>query len=273
MRRLLGRLIAAPIRLLALAAGFLHIGNPIRLWSTVWKLGRRSEDGCQLLGLVWRQYEIDLAREMAEKMIVESKDSRLAATAGLLEIACSKDFTAANMWAKKAKEIGCGNPEMLLPLELFLSEYLEEYDKDEIVEQVLSRNDLPGLATLSALICKANALLKKHCWDEAEKIANRILAIQEQPDARIMKWVICSVRGEQAKADEHFKKAQGKLPDAVFNTLVAQGWLVLGQVDKAMERLCSAEPDGIVLQQCKSEIGDLARSEEFKHFYRERRNK
>ena len=263
--------IAVPIRLLALAVGFVHIGNPIRLWSTIWKLGRRSEDGCQLLALVWRQYENDMAREMAEKMIVESKDSRLAAIAGLLEISCSKDFTAASMWAKKAKEIGCGNPETLLPLELFLSEYLEEYDMDEVVEQVLSRNDLPGIATLSALICKADALLKKHCWDEAEKIANRILGIQEQPDARIMKWVICSVRGEQAKADEHFKKAQGKLPDAVFNMLVAQGWLFLGRVDRAMEWLCRAETDGVVLQKCKSEIGDLARSEEFKSFCRERK--
>ena len=273
MRRLFGKLIAVPIRLLALAVGFVHVGNPIPLWSTSWKLSRRSEDGCKLLALVWSQYEIEPAREMAEKMIVESKDSRLAATVGFLEISYSKDFTAASMWVKKAKEIGCGNPEMLLQLELFLSEYLEEYDKDEIVEHVLSRNDLPGLATLSALICKANALLKRRCWDEAEKIANRILAIQEQPDARIMKWVICSVRGEQTKADEHFKKAQGKLPDAVFNTIVAQGWLFLGRVDRAMERLCSAEPDGFVLQQCKSEIGDLVRSEEFKHFCRERENK
>jgi len=264
------QLIAVPIRLLAELAGLVAIVDTLPLWSALWKLTHGPQDGCNLLVLVCSKYGIEAARQKAEKMLPRSKSCVLAATIGFLEFRYYQGIEAMNKWVRIAKEGGYKEPEMLLHLELILSNFIEEYDGEAIREQILSRNDLPMLVKFAALISEANTLLEKHLWDEAEKIADRILNIQEQPDARIIKWVTLLVRDDEVEADKQFSKAQGKLADGIFNPLVAQGWLFLGQRREAMEWLYKTRRLGLYIKKSKSQIGVLARSEEFRDFCEER---
>lgn len=263
------RLIAVPIRLLAKAAGLVSFVDATSLWSAVWKLSHKPYDGIPLLMLKYKRNGIEAARQMAEEMLPEAKSCVLVSAIGSIEYSCH-NFEAADKWIKMARDGDYKEPEWLLHLELFLSDFFEEYDPDTIIEQVLSRNDLPMLITLAALIKKANSLLEKQMWDQAEEIAERILSVQEQTDARLVKWVTCFRRGEQNEADEHFAKAQGKLPDAVFAALVAQGWLFMGEVRKAKEWLYKAEKEKSWVESLESPVGELARSDEFRNFCMEK---
>ena len=263
------KLIAVPIRMLAEIVGLVRILNPLLLWQTSWKLSHNPQDGGKLIVLTCRKYGIEAARQTAEEMLAQVKSCALASAIGSLEYVCH-NVEAVNKWVKMARNGNYEKPEMLLHLELLLSNILEEYDTKIVIEQVLSRNDLPMIVTLTALIVKANDLLEKRSWDKAEEIAEHILNIQEQPDARLIKWVTCSRRGEQTEADEHFAMAQGKLSNAVLAPLVAQGWLHMGDVGKAVEWLYKAGDPGFHIKQSKSQIGELARSEEFQNYCREK---
>lgn len=270
MTRFFGRLIAVPIRLFAGVASLVTIFDPTSLWSACWKLSRDVGDGGKLLVLMVRKYGVSSIRGTAEKMLEEARDCQLAATMGFIEFGYREDIESVNRWVRMAREKGYKNPELLLQLELVLSDFFDEYDRAAIVEEILGRNDLPAQVTLVALISKANGFLEKRRWGEAEQIAERILSIQEQPVARMIKWVTCTAEGKRTCADEHLKRAQGQMPSAVFEMLLAQGWLFIGQAGKAMEYLCRVGTADFRLQRSKLPLGVLARSEEFAAFCRER---
>ncbi len=107
---------------------------------------------------------------------------------------------------------------------------------------------------------------------EAEGIANRILSIEEQIDARLVKWMVLTARGKSG-ADEQLRKARGRVPDAVVNMLLAQCYLFLGDVRRAMEWLYKAEEERPWVGTLGSRVGELARSEEFQSYYSQRKNR
>lgn len=268
MARFFGKLVAVPIRMLAGIFTVVPVFDQTPLWSAAWKLSYDAQDGCNLLVLVCQKHGIEAARQLAEMMLPQSKDCALAATIASLELRSSDDIEVAARWVATAKQSGYKNPELLLYVELVFGDFLEDYDKRAVAEQILSRNDLPSLFTLTALIEKAAGLLERQSWDEAEKIADHILSIQENSEARVTKWVVCRARSDQAQADVHLRNAQGKLSDGVFNVLVARGWLYLGQIDNAMELLYNASQSRICLRESRSPLGRLACSRKFAEFCR-----
>lgn len=270
MTRFFGRLVAVPIRLLADAASLVTIFDPTSLWSACWKLSRSAGDGGKLLVLMARKYGVASVRETAEKMLEETRDCQLAVTMGFIEFGYREDIESVNRWVKLAREKGYRNPELLLALELALGEFVEGYDKPQIAEQILARNDLPAEVTLRALLVRALWLLEQQRWDEAEQIADKVLCIQEQGNARIIKWAACHKRAEHACGEIHFQKARQLLSPAIFNFMVAQGWFYMGQPKEAMEYLYQAKKRGIMLERLNSDVARLGGSQEFARFCRER---
>ncbi|MHC4530211.1 MAG: hypothetical protein ACYS18_03965 [Planctomycetota bacterium] len=266
MLRFLGKILAVPVRMLANLASLTSFIDAESLWAFAWRLSRKPQDGANWLFLNYRKYGLEAARELAKKIMLRSKSCAFAAAIAFIEYH-NKNPRAACLWANTAKKAGYEEPEALLMLELFLSDILDEYDRTQVVEQILSRNDLPGQVTLSALIVKANSLLDLQKWQQAEKIADRILSIQEQNDARFIKWVVSLQRDQKAQADEHLQKAKGKLPKAVFYLAIAHGLLCLGRKKEAMEALRKAGKIESYLKHSKSKLGQLVRSKEFKNFF------
>jgi hypothetical protein len=261
------KIMVLPVRLLAEITSLVPIFDTTPLWLAAWKLGGDPEDGRKLLICLYRKYGIESARETARAMIHQIRSSLIASTMCAIELNSYQSAEAINKWVKMAKQEICKEQEML-HAELYLSDYLEEYDKKKVVENILSRNDLPMSTTLAALTVKAVNFLRERSWDEAEKIADWILSIQEQNGARFIKWVVYLAKSEQGQAEKHFSKIKGELSDAIFNPLIAEGWLILGDVEKAKEWLCKAVPLSVRVTESRSLVGVLARSEEFKEFCR-----
>lgn len=272
MKRLVGRFVAVPIRTLAELLEIVAVFDTLALRRVCWKLTQGVEDGKNLIVLVCRKHGVKHVRAVAEEILAETKDSEIAATMGALEYSFGHDVRRANGWLRMAKENGYKNQEMLLHLELLLSNFFEDYESEEIIEEILSRKDLPAGATLTALVWKAHRFLEEQRWEEADQVAERILGVQEQADAQIVKWVVSMKRGDKAQADKHFDRGKGKLPEGVFNYVVAGGWLCLGEVGKAMEWLYKSDYEMFYIKESACPIGELARSEEFREYCRTREN-
>lgn len=271
MINLIRKLIAVPVRPVAMLMGSLRF-DPLPLWSFCWNMTKNATDGCNLLILSCKKFGVENCRPLAEKMLFTSNDSQLAAAMSWLELGAKSDPAYADKWVRIADLGNFKNPEMLLHLKLFLSQYLPNYNREMILEQILSRNDLPAETTLSALVLKARLLMEKHNYEQADKIAQHILDIQEQPDARLIKWVVAYTKGNIPLAEKHFVKAQQNLPKAIFSILAAQGWLQLGEKQQAMEWLHEAQKRGYRLNEPNSPLAILANSDEFKNFSSQEQN-
>lgn len=267
--------IAVPIRLLAEAAGWVTIVDPTPLWSASWRLSHNPQDGCKLLVLVHSERGIEITRQIAEEMLDKSKDSELAAHIAFIELEYGAGIEEAKKWVKKARQGNFKNPEMLLRMELILSD--EDNDEsNKVAEQILARNDLPMDFTLAALTEKAWALVEEKQFSEAEAAAERMLAIEENYDARFVKWIVCMAKGQQLQqAKEHLKKAKGNLslPEGLFHMIMARCCLILGRKNEAIEWLYEAEKAGFRSEESESAVGQLAHSEEFRRFCEGRENK
>ena len=254
-----------PVRLLATIFVWVKIIDPTKLWKTVWKLTRSSDDGCALLSCMCREQIGNETRRTAEEIIAQTKDCSAASLMGFTEMRQAQGVDAAKKWVEVAGRHDCTNPEMMLYLKLIISER-EGVASSETIEQILARNDLPGDFTRAALFLKAHKLSEQKRWKEAEKIADMILGIEENVDARMIKWSACLSRGDQKCAEVNLQEAKKQCPAHFFNVLVAQGYLFLGDIEKAMEWLYKARQEGFELQEGRSPIGVLAHSENFQKY-------
>ena len=178
------QLIAAPIRLLLLICRFLPIFNKLVLVEILWFLSQQAEDGSALVALTASAKGIQAADEKAEKILQQTGDARIAETIAWLQVNINRDLNAASQWIQRASREGFKNTEMLGRVELFLSRYVDEYDTQEVVERILSRNDLPMQFTRDALLWKGQLLLEQTRWEQAKEIAARMLSIEENKFAR-----------------------------------------------------------------------------------------
>jgi len=265
----IGKLIASPMRLLAQAGGMLRVGDPVRLRSYVWRLSGEPGDAVRLLMVRHQRDGIEATRSEAGDMLEQCPDSEIAVAMGWIELAENRDASAAKKWITQAEERQCRRQELLLHLKLYLSDRLSEYDATEICERILNRNDLPGMVSLSALVNKSHILMEQGLWAQAEDIAEQILTVQEQPDARLVKWVTSRHQGQLGQAEKHFEKARKELSEPVFNILAAKGCLLMGQKQEAMEWLYKARRGGAGIDRNDSALGRLAHSDEFARYCRE----
>lgn len=267
----LTKLIAVPVRALAKLFCLIPIFDDIPLWSASWRLSFSPDDACKLLSVVSAKKGTDAARRMAARVVEKTKTSGPAAIMAGIEFV-NGNFDDAHYWVKLAEDNKYKNPEQLLLVKLLLSDYLPEYEKNKIADRILSRNDLPMTVTHLALISKAFISLEKNNNTQAEKIADQLLSVIEDPYARIIKWAVCAAAGKNALANTHLSKAQKILPPKTLNPLVAQACLCIGDDDAAMEWLYQAGELDYKIAASDSPVGRLSRSQKFRDFRRERQN-
>ena len=241
MSNLVGNIIAVPMRLIADALDFLKIADPSFFRTVAWKLSNDPDDGIKLLTLTSRQRGIIDARQLAQQMMAQTNDSSLAVTIAVLELQFGQGYQACAQWLQRAKQTQAKNPELLLGLELFLSEKLPGFNKAQLVDKILARNDLPFDFNRRALIVKSELFLEKRQWDSARKIADKILNLEEDPSARWTKWVTEIANGDRHRADVHFKKLKDKWPDNILLSMMALGWFYVGDSTQAISLMHRAE--------------------------------
>lgn len=239
MVKLLKRLAAVPVRILAKLFGIGGFLDTTALWSIVFKLTAGGEDGANLLYTIYLKYGLDEARNAAEKIIAMTKSAQPAALIASIEFR-QGNIDDSQRWAKSAAEKNTDDFEQLLIIKLYLSEFFAEYDKKSIIDQILSINYLPMDVTRLALIEKAFAALEDKDWPLAEKIADRILIVEEHFAARIVKAALALLNKNIGEAEKLLTKAQKKITPAQFYPLASHALLCIGHSEMAMEYLCRA---------------------------------
>lgn len=265
MSRLVGKLIAVPIRLIADVIGFLKIADPTSLRSVAWKFSNDPQDGVKLLILVCHKRGIVGARELAAEMIAKVNDSLLAATMGSLEIQFGQGLEASKKWLEQAKEKQAKRQELLLGLELYLSKTSPEYNMAELIETILARNDLPMTFSRDALTTKAELFLQNRQFGPARQLADRILYLEEHPFARWVKWVTAFAQGDEEDADLHIKKVKDKWPDALLLSMKALGWFYIGNITQTLKLMRQAENAGAKFEYISNQLAVLANSDEYQN--------
>ncbi|HIJ67324.1 MAG TPA: hypothetical protein HPP87_08165 [Planctomycetes bacterium] len=237
------QLIAAPLRVLLWICGFVPLFDRLRLMQLIWAISTDPADAAGVLTLTASAKGIAQAHNRAEKMFATHPDSQIAATMGWLQIHHARNLPEASRWLKKARQVDCDDS-ALLSLELFLSEHLDEYDTQEVVERILARNDLPMSTTRDALLADGRRLLKEKRWTEAQAVADKILTVEENPQARWIGWVTAIINGNDALAQTQLSIAGGKMSDAALRGFVALGWLYMGDSERAARVLQEARTEG-----------------------------
>ena len=264
MKKFFANLIVLPVRLLAEIGDFLPVFNTAGLWKLIWKVTKDSEDCCLLLLHLCKNIVPDEARKIAEETIAKNKDSTPGALMGMLETQINKDLESGKRWIRITEENNCRNPEMLLFLKLLIS-VREGQENESIMDEIIARNDLPVNYSQVALFSKAWKLAERRQWEKAEEIADKILQIEEQVDARFIKWMCCMVKGNQSDANTHLEEAK-KLSDNSFHLFTAQGWLNMDNQQEAMKSLYQAQKSGVMLKESRSPLGSLFYSQRYREF-------
>jgi tetratricopeptide (TPR) repeat protein len=254
---------AVPIRFAAWILAVVKISNPLPIVRLSWKLSGDSQDAIGVISLTFGQQGIRAAEDVALSMFEKTADAQVLATLCWLEIQQENDLDAAKYYLTLGNDRGKSNVEMLLPVKLFLSNHFTEYVKEQILDEVLSRNDLPHEFSRGALLDRAALYLKDNKWKEAEEIADRVLAIEDIPNAYWIKWVTAIVRGEKEKAAKFHEKLKKQAGKGYAQVLVALGWLYMGDRHKAMVELHKAESLVSNIEMFDKELAELTKSAEY----------
>lgn len=261
-------ILAAPFRLLIFLCSLMPLFDIIWLFKVVWNITHSIDDACNLIVITARQHGIDAAADLAEHLLEEKKDCSIASIMGWLEIQHKNNYEGAKEWIILAEQNNYQKPETLLKLKLLLSNVTDDFDKDIIVEQILAANYLQADVTLLALIHKSFSLIKEKSWQQAHQIAKKILAVQENPEARVAMWVTNQALGDRTESQKHFEKAQKLIPPDIFAAMAAEGFYQLGDENQALEWLYEAENRGLNLSQLKNTVKELAKSDKYYNYKR-----
>ena len=268
----LRHLIASPLKILFWLCGYFPIFNKLSLQEKIFFLTRDADDAVRVVLMASQKEGIESARAKAELMLEKCPSAKISNMIALFEWQHSSDCIMAEKWVESAKENNYSDRHILYLLELMFSNYLEGYDQEQIVNDMLKCNYLPAEHTRMALLEKQDFLLEKQQWAEAEEIADRMLSIKEDPNVRIKKWIICHARGDHAQADKHLSAARGKISEEEFDLLVGGGYLYLGDEPGAMEHFYEAVKKGFKFEHLRSDsmLGRMLHSERFRDYCAER---
>ena len=244
MRSFFGQLAAVPIRILVGVSFIFPMLDRGGLLGAIWFLTEDAEDGIRLINYFASKGQVSAAREKASEVFERCVDGRVAAAISLLEIQRWHNLRGAYEWIRNGREADCAYSERLLLAELLVSDHIEGYDTEQVIEEILGRKDLPMDYTRSALGVQAELFVRRGEWDSAEEIADRMLSIEDQIPARFIKWIVLVARGQEP---EGFIKAPGmaKLNKGQKYSLMGVGYFRGGNKAKAIEFLHKAEEQGV----------------------------
>lgn len=247
MIHFLRHLIAAPVRLLLWLCGFLPVIDRLKLAQIIWTLTADADDGCNVIILTANKKGLQAAREKATEVLEKTHDASAALSIGMVEAHGCFDPEAAYGWIQKARRLECKNLQKLLKLELLVSNDIAQVDLEQVIEQILSRNDLTGDYSRAALAAKAGLSLNNGDWKQAEQIADKVLAIEESPQMRMVKWTTAAAKDDKVLAAMQqlkIEKASSKA-DELF--LLSLGKHFLGQTEDAKAGFKQAVKQGAQL--------------------------
>ncbi|MCK5565138.1 MAG: hypothetical protein KAJ07_07810 [Planctomycetes bacterium] len=247
MIHFLRHLTAAPVRLLLWLTGFLPVINRLILAQIIWTLTADVDDGCNVIILTANKKGLQPAREKAMEVLEKTHDASAAVSIGMVEAHGCFDPEAAYGWIQKARQLECKNLQKLLKLELLISNDITAVDLEQVIEQILSRNDLTGEYSQAALCAKAALCLMNRDWNSADALADRVLVIEELAWMRMVKWTTASATDDKVLASMQQLKIEKAATKADELFLLSLGKHFLGDIENAKADFKAAVKQGAQL--------------------------
>lgn len=247
MIHFLRHLTAAPVRLLLWLTGFLPVIDRLILAQIIWRITADADDGCNVIILTANKKGLQPAREKAMEVLEKTHDASAAVSIGMVEVHACFDPEAAYGWIQKARRLECKNLQKLLKLELLISNDITAVDIEQVIEETLSRNDLSGDYSRQAICAKAGLSLMNGDWDTADKLADRVLVIEESTWMRMVKWTTATATGDKVLASMQQLKIEKAATKADELFLLSLGKHFLGDREQAKDDFKAAVKQGAKL--------------------------
>jgi hypothetical protein len=241
----LRELASLPLKLLFWICHFLRLPAKKTFAALAWKVGREPSWVNTWIILVCQEEGMDRARELAEQLLDQHKDARIAHQIGTMELMFQRDPAAADRWIRMAETANCKNQEELLYLKLLLSEHIPAHNAERVIEELLARNDMPMEYSRAARLAQTEMQLRRGQWQKADEILDPMLKIESMPMFYIYKWITSLAQGRSKQAEESLSEAKKGLGGPQFLFYQALGWFYLGREDQAKAFLERAIQEGI----------------------------
>ncbi|MBN1697690.1 MAG: hypothetical protein JW881_09265 [Spirochaetales bacterium] len=230
-------LLVLPVSCLIFLNRYLKIFKNLELYRWKWNIGGNIDDACRYLQMYALEKGIEEASSMAEALLERQKDSAIASCMGFLNIRIKRSLDGAEAWIKKAENTETVNPQMLLLLKLVIASLEERPERGAIIEEMLSRNDLPTSYTLTALCEKAEYAIHQNDWKTPEEIASYILDIMDYPLAHWLHWM-CHMKNEKTEdAEKEFNLLKKQVNEPRLSYYLGLGYFYCGREEQSRSAL------------------------------------
>jgi hypothetical protein len=243
--RFIGKILALPFRMVLLIL-LLIPGLQVPPWLTrwIWLLDRSSDHAVLYLSVVAQNHQYDSIQQLSEQLFSDQPSCSIASYAGLLALQHGHIDTAVQ-WFEKAKAYDQGDQELVLHLEMDLSNHLEGHNDEEFVARILERREVSMKLTQRALERQAFSALLHRQWQDAQNILDRIFHIDDPLKIRWMRWVTAAGMGLQKQAEQFYHDAWKPLKAKEAAMYKAYGWYILGDSQQGRSALNEAISAGV----------------------------
>ncbi|MFI4911018.1 MAG: hypothetical protein ACIAQZ_05070 [Sedimentisphaeraceae bacterium JB056] len=262
MINFLRQLIALPLVVLRDLLSIIPIYNKLEVMRWICIVTDQADDALAYISGLVNAYGVEQFKEPAFEQMKKYKDARFALALGMGYYNSNK-LDSAKECVDIAEQCGCKNLHELLMLKFLLAGNSDKNTKEQIIEQIINSTNLGAECSQFAWTFKCWSLLENRKFEEASVVADRILEIQENAIAILVKWATTFERNPIAARD-YFDKAKAAWKFPHFEASVAQGWFLLGNMEAAVEYLRIAQRDGFRPDSDDAIFEEIMNSEEYK---------
>ncbi|AQQ72285.1 hypothetical protein SMSP2_02668 [Limihaloglobus sulfuriphilus] len=262
-------ILALPLRLAAVIAGLIPIVDVGTVLHLILRVTDDPEDGLRYLAYGLTRFGYAEMEPVAQKLMERYRDSRFAEMMGNAAFFKNNKISAKE-WTLAAEYADCTNLEMLLGLKYQLSLDEPKEKRLAILDEIISRRDLPMAISLQAYPIRCYSFLLEREWGKAVKLAEKILQIIESPMAHLANYCKYYTAGKDEAAFKELCDAQRLWQMGPFESVGAQICYVAGDMYRACEYLAMAIDGGFDPDKAGEEWKELAQSDDFNRFMDQR---
>ncbi len=260
--KIIRQLITIPLIILRDLLSVIPIYNKLEVMRWICLVNDSSDNAMAYISALIAAYGPADFEQAAIEQMHKHKDARFATAVGMAYYEAGQ-FGKSKQMLETALSTGCGNEYELLMLSFLHCSREDASELDAIIDQMLERKDLsPGISQL-AWTFKCWSLVEKRKFEQAAAMADRILAIEANGFAFLVKWIV-TFNVNPPLAAGYFTKAEQVWRHPYFEASVAQGWHLLGKAKEAAEYLHKAKLDGFQPHKSDEIFNEIMNSEQYR---------
>ncbi len=260
--KLIRQLITIPLIVLRDLLSVIPVYDKLNVMRWICLINDTADNALTYISALIASYGPADFEEAALEQMHKHKDARFAVVVGMNYLDAGQ-FAKFSQVLDAAIAADCRNAHELFMMR-FLHANREDATKlDGIVDQMIARTDLAPALSQLAWTFKCWSLVEKRKFEQASSAADRILEIEANGIAFLVKWIV-NFNNNPPLAAGYFVKAEQVWQYPYFEASVAQGWHLLGKAKEAAEYLRKAMLEGFQPQKSDEIFTAIMDSEQYR---------